>query len=333
MKLIRNIFRNFLKARPSLVALMIFMILLGCINWLLINQKVILYMFYLPVVFAAWILPRRDSLGISVLAALMVVAYVFFRPEKMVYTTNNLLVWTELIIWGGILVMTAYMVATLRSRSREALLNLEQAYKGVLAILSRFIETVDADTETHSVRVSAWAVRIGQELKLNKALIEELRIAGLLHDVGKVDVSVDLLRKSAALSEEEHEEIRKHTANGAALVKPVGGILANIADAIENHHEKYDGTGYKGLKGEEISFVARIIAVADAFDALMSDRSYRKGVGIFEALDSITSSVGRHFDPLVVTALQKIVNREGERALSYTLSSYPTVDNAVAVSL
>jgi len=330
MKSLGTFFRTFIQAKPALLALMIFTIMLGFINWLIINQKVVLYLFYLPVVFAAWVLPRRDAVGAAVLAAIMVVAYVFFLPHKFDYTANQFLIWTELVIWGGILVITSYMVATLRSISREALHNLEQAYKGVLAILSRFIQTVDMDTETHSVRVSAWAVRIGEELHLKKTMIEELRIAGLLHDVGKVEVSVDLLRKSAALSKEEQEEIRKHTKSGSALVKPVGGILANIADAIETHHEKYDGTGYKGLKGQEISMVARVIGVADAFDALLSDRSYRKGVSIFEALDSISASAGKHFDPQVVGALQNIVNQEGELALTEALKRYPTTETSMA---
>ena len=99
------------------------------------------------------------------------------------------------------------------------------------------------------------------------------------------------------------------------MIKPVGGMLSHIADAIETHHERYDGSGYKGLQGEEIPIVGRIVAVADAFDALLSDRPYRKGVSIFEAMDAIVVSSGKHFDPRIVAALKKIVDQEGDQAI------------------
>jgi putative nucleotidyltransferase with HDIG domain len=194
--------------------------------------------------------------------------------------------------------------------------NLNRAYRGVLAILSKFIQTVDADTEAHSTRVSMWSVRIARAMGMAGEVVEEIRVAGLLHDVGKVEVSVGLLRKAASLSKEEQTAVREHVSRGAAMVKPVGGMLTHIAEAIEAHHERYDGTGYRGLQGEEIPLVARIIAVADAFDALLSDRPYRKGVSMFEAVDAIVASSSGHFDPKIVTVLQEIVNRGGEQVLA-----------------
>jgi len=320
------VFRELSRVRPGVVPLLVITVLLGVANWLVINQRVMLYVFYLPIVFAAWILPRRDALGVAMLAAVMVIGYAFFLPEKLDVQNNRLLLWTELTVWGGILVVTAYLVCTLRGWTEEAVCALERAYGGVLAVLSKFIETVDADTEAHCVRVSAWAVRIAEELGLSRLEIEEIRIAGLLHDVGKVDVSVELLRKAAALSQVEQEQIREHAARGAAMVKPLGGMLSRIADAIEAHHEKFDGTGYSGLRGEAIPLAARVVAVADAFDAMLSDRPYRKGMGICEASDNLGASSGSHFDPRIVTALQKIVNREGEQALAGGLTAYARAD-------
>jgi len=318
-KIIRMVARELFKVRPGLIPLVVFTIFLGLINVLIVNQKIVLYMFYLPVIVAAWMLPKRDAVAVAVLATLLVAAYVMFLPETFTYTQDDLLLWSELAIWSGILVVTAYVVSTLRLWTQEAMSNLHRAYAGVLSILSKFIETVDADTEAHSVRVSAWSVKIAEELGSKRAVVEEARIAGMLHDVGKIDVSVEILRKAAALSKEEQDQIREHTSRGAAMVKPVGGMLSHIADAIEAHHEKYDGTGYTGLQGEEIPFVSRIIAVADAFDALLSDRPYRRGMSLNEAMDSITSSAGSHFDPRIVASLQKIVNREGDRAISQAL--------------
>ncbi len=320
-KLRQSAFQHTLNIRSGFLPLLVFTVLLGFINFLVVNQKVVLYLFYIPVVFAAWMLSKREAVGVATLGAVLVVAYVFFIPDKLQYSSGGLHLWIELAIWGGILIVTAYLVSMLRLRTQEAMQNLQRAYNGVLSILSKFIQTVDADTEAHSVRVSAWAIRIGNELGLNAGTIEEIRIAGLLHDVGKVEVSVELLRKAAALSGEERQRVGRHAANGAAMLKPVGGMLSDIADAVETHHEKYDGSGHKGLKAEQIPFVARVIAVADAFDALLSDRPYRKGVSVFRAMDSICVSAGTHFDPAIVVALQKIINREGERTLEKTLET------------
>ncbi len=321
MSIRQSVLRQIAQVRSGLLVMLVFVVLLGLINLLVVNQKVVLYLFYVPVVFAAWMLPKRYAVGVAILGATLVVAYVFFMPRGLTYTTSKFYVWIELATWGGILVVTAYLVSTLRVWTREALHNLERAYSGVLAILSKFIQTVDADTEAHSTRVSAWSVRLAKELGLNAAMIEEVRIAGLLHDVGKVEVNVELLRKAAALSREEQENVREHAVRGAAMLKPVGGMLSHIADAIEAHHEKYDGTGYMGLKAEEIPLISRIVAVADAFDAILTDRPYRKGLGVFKAMDSIVAGAESHFDPRIVVALQRIINRDGERAIENPLQT------------
>ena len=298
-----------------MVLLVVFVVLLGLINCLLVNQRMVLELFFIPVILAAWFLPKRDAVGIGALAALMVVAYAFFIPNKLAGQTHAGMLWADLAIWGGILVVIAYLVSTLRAWTEEAMNNLQRAYSGVLSILSKFIETVDVDTEAHSVRVSALTVRIAERLQLPQLTIEEARIAGLLHDVGKVEISVEILRKAASLSEADRSAIKQHTTRGAALVKPVGGMLASIADAVETHHEKFDGSGYRGLKGQDIPITARIVAVADAFDALVSDRPYRRGVSIFEAMETLRTASGSHFDPQVATALEKVIDNEGERAM------------------
>ncbi|UCD51074.1 MAG: HD domain-containing protein, partial [Phycisphaerales bacterium] len=114
--------------------------------------------------------------------------------------------------------------------------------------------------------------------------------------------------------------VEGHTVCGASLVRPIGGMLANIADVIEAHHENYDGTGYAGLKGEDIPLAARIIAVADVFDALLSDRPYRKSIGVFNALDNIVHASGSRFDPKAVESLRCIINRGGEEVVAEVLA-------------
>ena len=321
VKLRRTFFRELSRVRSGLLPLMVFTVLLGLMNILVVNQKIVLYLFYLPVIVAAWKLRTRHAVGVAGLASVLVVAYAYFMPKSLVYAGSTSLLWAELAIWAGILMVTAYAVSTLRFRIEDALRSLEHAYVGVLAILSRFIQTIDADTEAHCVRVSAWGVRIAEELQMGRPMVEKIRIAGLLHDVGKVDISVEILRKAAALSGDERKNIREHAARGAEMIRPMGGMLADIADAIESHHENYDGTGYQGLKGEEIPIVARIIAVADVFDALLSDRPYRKSMGVFNALDNLVVASGSRFDPTIVTALKNIIDHGGEEAIAEVLQA------------
>jgi putative nucleotidyltransferase with HDIG domain len=302
----------FARAKLGLWGLLAFTVLLGVMNWLVVNQTAMLYPYFLPVMCAAMVLRRRDAIAVALVATAMVFAYAALLPDSLRQPVTGSLIWAQLVVWGGILVVTAYVVATLKAKVREALSRLKRAYRGVLAILSRLIQTVDADTEAHCTRVSIWAVRIGRELHLAEPQLEELRITGLLHDVGKIDVSIELLRKAGALSEQEREQIREHAGRGASMVRSVGGMMGHIADAIEAHHEKCDGTGPMGLKADQIPILARVVAVADAFDALQSDRPYRKGVSVFEALAGIQSSVADHFDPAPVAALERIVSREGD---------------------
>ena len=300
---------------------MVFTVLLGFMNILVVNQKIVLYLFYLPVLVGALTLRTRHAVGVAGLASVLVAAYAYFLPDSLIYKGSTPLLWGELTVWAGILIVTAYLVSILRLKIEDAVHSLERAYNGVLAILSRFIQTIDADTEAHCVRVCAWGVSIARELGLDRTMVEKIRIAGLLHDVGKVDISVGILRKAAALSGEERQSIREHASRGAETVRPLGGLLADVADAIESHHENYDGTGYKGLRGEQIPLVARVIAVADVFDALLSDRPYRKSMGIFNALDNMVVSSGTRFDPSIVRALQSIINRGGEEAVAQVLEA------------
>jgi HD-GYP domain-containing protein (c-di-GMP phosphodiesterase class II) len=313
------------RVRHGLIPLMVFTILLGIINLLVVNQKIVLYIFYIPVIFAAWTLPRRKAVSVATLAAVMVGTYAVFLPETLAYTENRLMFWAELAIWGGILMVTAYMVATLRKWTEEALCSLERAYSGVIAIMSKFIQTMDADTEAHCVRVSVLSVCIGQKLGLDREMAEELRVVSLLHDVDKIDISVEILRKAATLSEDKRSAINEHPMLDEVILKPIGGsMLTDIANSIEAHNENYDGSGYIGLKGEAIPIIARIIAVADVFDTLLADRPNRKSIEILKFMDNIRSSSGSKFDPKVVAALESIVKNNGEQNLAGILD---TVDN------
>jgi len=181
------------------------------------------------------------------------------------------------------------------------LAELRQTYFGLLAILQQFISN-DKYTHNHSYRVAMYASAIAMRMGFEQERVDDVRAAALLHDVGKLETSRELLHKAASLTPEEMAEMRKHVQKGVALLEPVGGSLRRVLPIILAHHDKYDGSGYGPAKGEEIPLEARVLAVADAYDTLTSDRPYRRAVTPFEAKQIIMSSAGANFDPVVVDA-------------------------------
>jgi HD-GYP domain-containing protein (c-di-GMP phosphodiesterase class II) len=142
-------------------------------------------------------------------------------------------------------------------------------------------------------------------MDLSPAIVEDIKAAGLLHDIGKLDISRELLYKAAKLTAEEYEEIKQHVHKGIDMLEPVGGSLRRVIPIILAHHDKFDGSGYHATKGEAIPIESRIIAVADVYDSLTSDRPYRKAMSPFEARDVIVKGAETEFDPAVVAAFQK----------------------------
>jgi HD-GYP domain-containing protein (c-di-GMP phosphodiesterase class II) len=131
----------------------------------------------------------------------------------------------------------------------------------------------------------------------------------LLHDIGKLETSRELLHKAARLTESEYKEMKQHVEKGAHFVQPVRGRLERIIPIILSHHDKFDGSGYHPTQGEEIPLEARIISVADVYDSLVSDRPYRKAMSPLDAKEVITKGSGTDFDPTVVKAFLKAYQR------------------------
>ncbi|MFQ5584891.1 MAG: HD domain-containing phosphohydrolase, partial [Calditrichia bacterium] len=171
---------------------------------------------------------------------------------------------------------------------------------------SSALELRDNETEGHSQRVAAYATEVGNVMALNQMELEKLRQGALLHDIGKIGVPDAILRKPGKLNEAEMEEIKKHPEFGYQLLKSVD-FSEEVARILLHHHEKYDGTGYpQGLSRDDIVIYSRIFSVVDAYDAISSNRPYRKGKPYEVALDEIVHFAGTHFDPKVVEAFIKI---------------------------
>jgi response regulator RpfG family c-di-GMP phosphodiesterase len=166
-----------------------------------------------------------------------------------------------------------------------------------LEVLAETIEVKDRFMRGHARRVSFYASLLAERLSLPADALEEVRVAAFLHDLGKVGVPTDLLLRAGALDSTERTLVEQHPAIGERLVKPLA-IPNAVASAIRHHHEWWDGTGYPdGLKGEEIPRTSRIIAVVDAFDAMSSDRPYRRALARSTAIDEIRHFAGTQFDP------------------------------------
>jgi putative nucleotidyltransferase with HDIG domain len=155
----------------------------------------------------------------------------------------------------------------------------------------------------HSARVSMICELIASNLNFEKDDVNQIKIAGLIHDIGKIGIDEKILNKAGRLNNNEWEEIRKHPEAGWRILSSTKEF-SELARFVLHHHEKFDGSGYpNGLKGEEIPIEARIITIADAYDAITSERSYRKGVTKEKAIEEILSCSGTHFDPKIVDVL------------------------------
>ncbi|MGD9579945.1 MAG: HD domain-containing phosphohydrolase [Vampirovibrionia bacterium] len=180
----------------------------------------------------------------------------------------------------------------------------ELLYTTIQAI-SEALDEKDNYTHGHSKRVTLYSLILGRAMNLDTATLEKLQLAGLLHDIGKIGTPENILNKPGGLTHEEFDVIKKHPRKGKDILKNIKQ-LKEIAGWLRSHHEKFDGSGYPdALKGEEIPLPARILAVADTYDAMTSDRSYRKGLPHDVALEEIKRCAGTQFDPMVVDVFMK----------------------------
>jgi HD-GYP domain-containing protein (c-di-GMP phosphodiesterase class II) len=171
-------------------------------------------------------------------------------------------------------------------------------------MLANAIEVRDPYTRGHVERVMNYAQTIAEYLGWSANEINNLRFGSILHDIGKIHISGEILTKAGPLSEEEWIEMKKHPELGAELIKDIH-YLSAARPVILNHHERWDGSGYPyGLVGEKIPVIARIVAIADSFDAMTTKRPYRKALTPEEAFDEVITGSGKQYDPLIVEAFQ-----------------------------
>jgi putative nucleotidyltransferase with HDIG domain len=181
------------------------------------------------------------------------------------------------------------------------------AYLGAIRALAATLDARDPYTAGHSERVSAIAVLIGRHMRLGDADLDVLRLGALLHDIGKIGISDEILRKPGPLTPDEYEQLKRHPGQGARILRQVPFLAPHIP-IVELHHERPDGRGYPfGLRGDEIPVAARIVHVADAFDAITSARAYRPARNPAEAIAELQRYAGTEFDPECVQAVEMVL--------------------------
>ncbi|MCU0666947.1 MAG: HD domain-containing protein [Candidatus Omnitrophica bacterium] len=302
--------------------IVVVLILLGTIfvNFFVEYKMAFLQLYYLPILITGYILGRRAAVLFAVLSILVVSLCVIFYPKFYLspasFESSNLNIIFRLSIWGAFLIITAAVVGKLYEEKEKKVMDLHTAYVGVLEILTKYLESADKYTQGHSLRVSLLATDIAISMQLSRNEVENIKVAALLHDIGKIDISLDLIHKASSLSEQEKEIVGTHTEKGAKIVASVGGVLKEAVPLILAHHTYFMDQDKKSedLKSHKsIPLGARIIAVADSYDAMITDRPYRKGKPPWEAIEQIEKNSGGQFDPAVVEAFKLVMAKQLEK--------------------
>ncbi len=233
-------------------------------------------------------------------------------PNCFIVTSLGIFFSILYLNYGTVIMLLFFGPLLLARYSFKLYLEMKQVYIETVCALTKTVEAKDQYTNGHSQRVAEYAEKLSIKMNIGEKRVETLKTAALLHDIGKIGISDDVLNKPGRLTAEEFEIIKKHSEIGVEILSSVD-FLKDAREIILSHHEKYNGTGYpSGLEGDKIPIEAYILSVADAFDAMTSDRSYRKGMTIEEALTIIEKDSGTHFHPLVAERFIELIKEEIE---------------------
>jgi len=256
----------------------------------------------------------RDRLGLGVSPLSLLRFMVWIWAVDFALTPIALLAALGCRSHPTLVVFTLPLIGLLAYFARERqvridhALELSHAYRGTAMLLGDVVEADDAYTGSHSRDVVSLVLEVSDRLGLDTRERRDAEFAALLHDIGKIKISADIINKPGKLDEQEWAIMKTHTIEGERLLAQVGGILGNVGRIVRSCHEDWDGTGYPdGLAGEEIPRVARIVRACDAYSAMTTDRSYRKARPVEEAVAELRRCAGTDFDPVVVQALAQSV--------------------------
>jgi putative nucleotidyltransferase with HDIG domain len=282
-------------------------------TYLIEEVSLIFNFYYLPVLVASYFLGRRIGILVALLSILDVLICAMLFPNRFF----SGILWHNIVrlsSWSVFLFLASVTVGTLYEQNDRRLSDLKNAYIGIIEILAKYLESTDRYTKGHSVRVSELAMEIAIAMELPRSQVDNIRAAGLLHDIGKIEISADVLGKAAALTSEEKELMDSHTVKGAYILTSVGGVLKEVVPIVIAHHKYFmDTIDSSESEVKKVPLGARIVAVADSFDAMVTDRPYRKGMQPWQAVEEIVAKAGKQFDPEVVNAFKRVISQKVER--------------------
>jgi HD-GYP domain-containing protein (c-di-GMP phosphodiesterase class II) len=262
--------------------------------------------------FGSTALRDRLGLGVSPLSLLRFMVWIWAVDSAL--TPIALLAALGCSSHPTLVVFTLPLIGLLAYFARERqvridhALELSHAYRGTAMLLGDVVEADDAYTGSHSRDVVSLVLEVAERLGLDARERRDAEFAALLHDIGKIKISAELINKPGKLTDDEWAIMKTHTVEGERLLSQVGGILGNVGRIVRSCHEDWDGTGYPdGLAAEEIPLVARIVRACDAFSAMTTDRAYRKARPVAAALAELRRCAGTDFDPVVVEPLARSV--------------------------
>ena len=272
--------------------------LICALTYYFINSSLFVMVIHLAEGISLWSIWKTKLKGI-------ITTYIALAPMGFIMA----MVYVTIGIWGIILFFFPLILAR---RSFELYTKMRKVYLDTIRALAAAIDAKDPYTKGHSERVAETSVALAQELNLSDKDIENIEYTALLHDIGKIGIADNILGKDSSLTDKEFDKIKEHPVMGAKIIEPVD-FLKNSYEAIYHHHERYNGAGYPdGLKEKDIPLSARIIAVADAYDAMGSDRPYRKKLSKDKILKELKDQAGKQFDPEIVKALISVLKRKRE---------------------
>lgn len=282
---------------------------IGAINYFVPYKIGFLNFFYLPIIIAGYYLGKRMAVLSAFFCILVVICFFIIFPSSFFKVeTNKIYVYVSLTAWSSFLILTSAALGYLYEEKEKRIKDLKAAYIGILEILSKYLESRDRYTQGHSVRVALLSEDIAKVMGLPKYEIENIRVAALLHDIGKTEISMEVVHKAASLSVDEKELMATHTEKGAQILSLVGGVLKDAVPIVNAHHKYYfEAKKFSSEERRSIPIGAAIIAVADAYDAIITDRPYRAGKPPWKAFEEIEKESGKQFHPEVVKAFSEVL--------------------------
>jgi len=295
--------------RPAIVRhlepIVVATIFLGVLvtNSLVVQRTALLNFYYLPVLVTGLFLGLRASLSASLLSVGFVALFQAIEPTRSSLGATTAETWSTIALWGCFLVLTSLVVGVLQERNRDRHAQLRQAYLGTLEILTKYLEANGEVVLGHSTRVSRLAEDLARRMSLSEDQVENCRVAGLLHDVGRVQIASDLQNR-AGLTEGEREALEPYAQRGARMIDALGDMFREVVPIIEYHQDPY---AEDGRVNTDVPLEAHIVAAADAFDQIVSGGPRRAGSPARVAIAELEKWSGTQYSPKVVATVKHLM--------------------------